>query len=735
MQPSEHGPRHMIACHLVPACFVLGILSAGLPLTRTPAQAAEKALDDLTGPWQLLVDDYLIASKSNVVRTYHPFEKYPGNPIIRPDKPWTDNVVIGGVVLPTEDRSSYRMWHYCWLPKKARGHTSALYSTSKDGIHWESPNLGLVPWIDGSLDNNFLPRAAAPMHTPWNPDPEHRYTAMTQTKEGYHVCYSADGFQWKDAPDAEPLTGGGDVANFHYDPHTGQYRGYVKVIRDVSGLRRRCVGLSITDDPRHWPPLELVMAPDDFDDRWVEPGTVQRTHFYGCPVYPYETMYIGLLWVFRAEDERGYFHGPVFVELVTSRDGIHWQREEGERPPILELGTPPSWDQGMLYAKALVVEGDTLKLYYTGSPDHHDVFPIHAAVGLATLRKDGFASIDGGMRVGRLLTKRLVNAAGPLHINYKANASDIGGYIAVEVCDADGNVLEGYSKKDCDPIRGDSVDHVVTWGDKKELPTGVGPIRLHFLIKDASLYSFMAGEHVEVLDEPATEPILAALYTFENDSFRQITDVLDADGRQEVVFRGYGRVDTEPEHAAFGQRCLDLGSPFRPLNRIEIQGTARLGTHFTLAAMVKSTDHKYARLFSAYDGGGPVTCSELVFDFDPKSTFVPGLRLVAKGIAVASDPVSFADDAYHHLAVTYDDGEVRFYLDGRPIGRDRLPGGAPIELKRDLLVGEDAELGSHEQLTGYLDDILVLGRSLSADEIEKLATQGAEACMEMLRAQ
>jgi len=72
---------------------------------------------------------------------------------------------------------------------------------------------------------------------------------------------------------------------------------------------------------------------------------------------------------------------------------------------------------------------------------------------------------------------------------------------------------------------------------------------------------------------------------------------------------------------------------------------------------------------------------------------------------------------------------------GRPIGRDRLPGGAPIELKRDLLVGEDAELGSHEQLTGYLDDILVLGRSLSADEIEKLATQGAEACIGMLRSQ
>ena len=47
-------------------------------------------------------------------------------------------------------------------------------------------------------------------------------------------------------------------------------------------------------------------------------------------------------------------------------------------------------------------------------------------------------------------------------------------------------------------------------------------------------------------------------------------------------------------------------------------------------------------------------------------------------------------------------------------------------MTRDLLVGEDAELGSDEQFNGNMDDILVLGRVLTAEEIKQLAAKGAE---------
>ena len=47
---------------------------------------------------------------------------------------------------------------------------------------------------------------------------------------------------------------------------------------------------------------------------------------------------------------------------------------------------------------------------------------------------------------------------------------------------------------------------------------------------------------------------------------------------------------------------------------------------------------------------------------------------------------------------------------------------------RDLLVGEDAELGETDrQFNGNVDDILVLGRVLGPDDLKVLATKGAEA--------
>ena len=87
--------------------FVIGItflLMVG-PV-QSPVRAA-KSMSDLTGSWQLFVDDYLIATKTNVVRKYHPFKKHPANPVILPDKPWMDHVVTSGVVLPNEDGKGY----------------------------------------------------------------------------------------------------------------------------------------------------------------------------------------------------------------------------------------------------------------------------------------------------------------------------------------------------------------------------------------------------------------------------------------------------------------------------------------------------------------------------------------------------------------------------------------------------------------------------------------------------
>ena len=52
------------------------LLSSGFVVGSTAA-SKPRSLGDLTGPWELVVDDHLIQEKQGLVRRYHPFQKHP----------------------------------------------------------------------------------------------------------------------------------------------------------------------------------------------------------------------------------------------------------------------------------------------------------------------------------------------------------------------------------------------------------------------------------------------------------------------------------------------------------------------------------------------------------------------------------------------------------------------------------------------------------------------------------
>lgn len=484
----------------------LGLVSL-LGVAHNPAQA-QQSLGDLSGPWQLVVDDYLVAEMNGVSRTYHAFEKYAGNPVLLPTEPWEDSITyIYGTVLPDESGVGYRMWYHTMRPEDTNNDGSnILYATSPDGINWTKPDLGIRSWHGSTANNMIFVRPGqsgitSVIHTPWNVDPNRQYTLMNFDIGGYWGAYSPDGIHTFDLPNNPVITDGGDVGQFMWDPLVQQFRGYVKLNSYVNGLKRRSVGLSTTASIESWPPLALILEPDTFDDRWVPAGTEQRTHLYGMSVFAYESMYLGFLWIFRATDAEGYYIGPVYAELVSSRDGVNWKREEGDRPPILPLGAPGQWDDGQLYtAIAPVFDGNTLMVYYGACDNVHGYATkqLNCAIGLATLRKDGFVSLDAGTSGGSVSTKSLVGVSSPLHVNHQAS----GGWLKVEVLDANGQIIPGYGENDCIPLQSDSVDQVVTWQTHTELPAGVSPIRLRFIMQNASLYSFMAGPDVQPLDSP-----------------------------------------------------------------------------------------------------------------------------------------------------------------------------------------------------------------------------------------
>ena len=104
------------------------------------------------------------------------------------------------------------------------------------------------------------------------------------------------------------------------------------------------------------------------------------------------------------------------------------------------------------------------------------------------LRLDGFVSVQAPLSGGEVVTRPLVFDGNRLELNFATSGA---GRIGVEIQDADGRPIEGFSLDDCDELFGDSLDEVVTWHDNPNINRVAGrPVRLRFVVRDADLFSF-----------------------------------------------------------------------------------------------------------------------------------------------------------------------------------------------------------------------------------------------------
>ena len=108
------------------------------------------------------------------------------------------------------------------------------------------------------------------------------------------------------------------------------------------------------------------------------------------------------------------------------------------------------------------------------------------AIGLATLRRDGFASVQASYDGGTLMTRPFALAGTQLRVNAKASY----GRVRVELLDEQERVLPGFGAGDCVPIEADGVDLPVRWGADGRQPLPPGPARLRFHLHNARLYAY-----------------------------------------------------------------------------------------------------------------------------------------------------------------------------------------------------------------------------------------------------
>ena len=227
----------------------------------------------------------------------------------------------------------------------------------------------------------------------------------------------------------------------------------------------------------------MIVGPDAEDP-------LNRDQFYNMEVMPYEGLRMGLITVFSYDPD--YCRGA--VQLTSSRDGRIWERA-GNRDVFLPLSNRPGdFDWGALYPlQGPFVHDDEIWIYYSAvGVDHNHTRPPGVAgfpngIGLAKLRLDGFVSVQAGKEGGNLTTRSFTFTGDELLINADAGS----GRLLVEVLDKEGMPIRGYTREDCDPLRGDSLRQTVTWNGRAAVSSLIGkPIRLRFFLEAAKLYSF-----------------------------------------------------------------------------------------------------------------------------------------------------------------------------------------------------------------------------------------------------
>ena len=176
---------------------------------------------------------------------------------------------------------------------------------------------------------------------------------------------------------------------------------------------------------------------------------------------------------------------------MASRDGVNFKRWEEAflRPGIERDG---AWNYGQQYLAWHAVE---TKGTLEGAPNELSLYATESywtgkssLVRRYALRLDGFVSVSAPMKGGELVTKPVIFADGALEVNF---SSSVAGGLRVEIQDAGGKSIPGFSLEDCPSVFGDSTERVVSWKNGSDLSPLVGkPVRLRFELRDADLYAY-----------------------------------------------------------------------------------------------------------------------------------------------------------------------------------------------------------------------------------------------------
>ncbi len=495
----------------------------------SPSVHGHPAPIPIGGARQLFLDDELVAH-TDLRRTFHKPVLHPASPVLVPETA----LELNGGVMPAAAMASvfrdpadglFKMWYLA-------GYDDAIaYATSVDGLHWERPALDVVPGTNRVLPPmpGYVRNGATVWLDAGAQDPDERFKLLAFFRAGTgswprrvpvpaperdevaSVYTSPDGIRWTWRAHTGPC---GDNTSFFQDTRRGQWCFSIRTLGGVDGRTRSIVvhedfvrGAQWgAEDVRHWLAADAADRPD--------PLLQWRPELYKVDCATYESLLVGLFALYLGPPNHiaGGTGVPKTIDLHLgfSRDGLNWHRPD--RNAFIACSREPgSWDRGYLQASPglCVVQDDELWFYfsaYSGISPAQGTGPYAGgALGLAVLRRDGFASMDGpgrpmpaidrhGSRTpgldrpasGCLTTVTLLLPPGDLFVNANVRA----GELRVELLDDSEAVVDGFSRADCVALAGDSTRHRVSWQSRPLQAVQQRPVRLRFWLAAGELYSF-----------------------------------------------------------------------------------------------------------------------------------------------------------------------------------------------------------------------------------------------------
>lgn len=438
---------------------------------------------------QLFVDDYMVAEKQWVTRELGQVTRAnDGKPI------FSDGWFYGTVLY---DEGKFKLWF------RKPGTSGFGYAESADGLSFAKQ--ADVRGINFAGDYTLAVEIDSA-----ESDPQHRF------KAGYDapgmaagLAHSADGIAWTPYYDGKPVTRrAADTYNqILWDPEARTYRLFTRTDFGTAGglTELRGTRSMVNVDPKAAPANWSLVREWIFDKEGKEEA--QRRQIYATTCWIYEGVYFALLSVYEypgdvsegmATDNRQRHERDVMnFYIATSRDGDSWDMHwvyAGR--PLLPRGPDGAFDKDIvLAASTIVTHADRHWLYYAGANERHGneqvKFDRQHAIGLATLRLDGFVSLSAGEAVGTVVTRPFKLEGDKLMINVDAH----GGEVSIEVVDETGLPLPGFSGDEAATAKKvDELRWQPHWNQHTDLSTLRSRIvRLKFHLRDAKLYSFQVG--------------------------------------------------------------------------------------------------------------------------------------------------------------------------------------------------------------------------------------------------